>query len=150
MTPRSMRGDDGFIAGSDALIFGVLIFVIGSLMLTNLWSMINARATAEHAAREATRAAVEAPTLAAMQTRATDAATTTWTTSGPPRTTITTTLTGDIERCGAITVTTTATIPLTRLPIIGWTAGTTTVTATHTELVDPYRASLPGSATCPT
>ncbi len=43
------------------LPFGVLIFVVGALLVTNAWGVVDAEIAADAAAREAVRTYVEAP-----------------------------------------------------------------------------------------
>ena len=64
------RGERGQIGGIEVLPFGVLIFVAGSLLLANAWAVIDAKLAATAAAREATRAYVEAPDQATAEAAA--------------------------------------------------------------------------------
>jgi phenylalanyl-tRNA synthetase beta chain len=50
--PR-LGGDGGQVAGIEALPFGVLIFVVGALLITNLWAVIDTKIAVDAAAREA-------------------------------------------------------------------------------------------------
>ena len=68
-------GDGGQVGGVEALAFGALIFVIGTLIIANAWGVIDAKMGAAGAAREAARAFVEAPTGADAQDAAEAAAT---------------------------------------------------------------------------
>ena len=62
MRPRiDLHDDRGQFAGIEALPFGVLVFVLGSLLLTNAWAVVDAKATVTTAAREGARTYVEAP-----------------------------------------------------------------------------------------
>jgi hypothetical protein len=61
---RRWSGDDGFAGGLEALVFGVLIFVIGTLLVVNAWAVVDAKFATSSAAREAVRAAVETPRAA--------------------------------------------------------------------------------------
>lgn len=68
-----MRGEDGFVAGAEALVFGVLIFVIGTLTILTGWVGVDAKLATSAAAREAVRAVVTAPvgaTTPVLQARA--------------------------------------------------------------------------------
>ena len=49
---RHVRGQSGVLAGSDGLIFGMLILLAGSLAIVNVWSIIDTRAALDAAARE--------------------------------------------------------------------------------------------------
>ncbi|MGH2685611.1 MAG: hypothetical protein ACRDJP_09115, partial [Actinomycetota bacterium] len=61
------QGDRGQVAGIEALPFGVLIFVVGALLVTNVWGVIDAKLAATSAAREAARAFVEAADAASAE-----------------------------------------------------------------------------------
>jgi hypothetical protein len=144
---RRCCGDGGLVAGGDAVIFGVLLFVVGSLMITNLWSIVDARTAVQSSAREAARTVVETEDVGTVVLQAEMVAVATW--QGYGRTgAIDVSLSGVVTRCAPITVTVTAEVPLARLPIIGWSAGSTDVSASHTELVDPFRSGLDGQAAC--
>ena len=58
---RSARchGEHGQVGGIEALPFGVLIFVLGSLLIANAWAVIDAKFATDTAARQATRTYVE-------------------------------------------------------------------------------------------
>ena len=146
MTPH--RHDDrGIVAGAEILPAAVVVFVIGSLLLTNLWSVIDAKLRAATAAREAGRAYVETsdPTLAP-----TAAHLTAMDVLGPTRAPEAVVAVPEPApgRCAPVTVVVTLTVPLLRLPLTGGGLGTTTVTATHTERQEPWRSGPPGDATC--
>jgi hypothetical protein len=141
------RGDAGVVAGGDAVVFGVLLFVVGSLMITNLWSIVDARTAAQSAARESARTVVETDDVGSVVVQAEVVAVATWQSYGRTSA-IGVTLDGSMQRCAPITVTVTAQVPLVRLPLIGWDAGRTEVSASHTEIVDPFRSGVPGQAAC--
>lgn len=54
------RGEDGLVAGAEALAFGVLVFVVGSIIMLNGWAVLDAHLAVNAAAREGTRTIVEA------------------------------------------------------------------------------------------
>ena len=56
------------------LPFGLLTFVVGTLLVANAWGVVDAKLAVTSAAREAVRAYVEAPTPATRPRRADDAA----------------------------------------------------------------------------
>ena len=45
----------------EVIPFGVLTFVVGALLIANAWAVVDAKMAVSAAAREATRAYVEAP-----------------------------------------------------------------------------------------
>ena len=59
MTARC-RGDAGQVGGIEALPFGLLIFVVGSLLIANAWAVVDAKFATDAAARQAVRTFVEA------------------------------------------------------------------------------------------
>ena len=144
----SRRHDDrGIVAGAEILPAAVVVFVIGSLLLTNLWTVVDAKLRAATAAREAGRAYIETtdPTLAPTAARATAADV-----LGPTRAAEAVVVAPEPApgRCAPVTVTVTLTVPLLRLPLTGGGLGTTTVTASHTERQEPWRSGPPGDAGC--
>jgi hypothetical protein len=74
VTGMPLRREDGAVGGFEGLAFGVLIFVVGTLLVANAWAVIDAKVAAASAAREAARAYVEAPSEQAGQAGAAAAA----------------------------------------------------------------------------
>ena len=143
------RDQQGQAGGVEALAFGVLVFIVGTLLVANAWSVIDAKMAASAAAREGARTYVETGTAGAdagpSAGRAVDAALTSLGRSGhadvmPAN--------GEYRRCGRVVVRVTTTVPVLRLPLTGVHAGRLVVTADHAVLVDPYRTGLPGVARC--
>src|SRR5262249_31189481 len=54
------RDDRGQIGDIEALPFGILIFVVGTLLVLNVWSVIDAKLATDAAATQAARTFVEA------------------------------------------------------------------------------------------
>jgi hypothetical protein len=54
------RDDRGQVGGIEALPFGLLVFVVGSLLVANAWAVIDAKIAVDAAARQAARAYAEA------------------------------------------------------------------------------------------
>ena len=48
-----LRGDAGMVGGIEVLPFGVLIFVVGSLLVANAWAVVDTKFMVTSAAREA-------------------------------------------------------------------------------------------------
>ena len=145
--PRRCRGDDGFVGGIEGILFGVVVFVFGTLILFNAWAVIDAKMAVSSAARETARTLVEgagdvAPAVEAG--REAFAATSPFSSADLPAPDIA----GDFRRCGRIDVTYTYTVPAISLPGgIGWGDGFD-VSASHSEIVDPFRSGLDGEAIC--
>lgn len=53
------RDESGFVGGFEALPFGFLVFVAGTLLLVNAWAVFDSHLAASAAAREAVRSFVE-------------------------------------------------------------------------------------------
>ena len=134
------------------LPFGVLIFVVGSLLVANAWAVVDTKFMVTGAAREAARTYVEAPDQGTATARArigvADAI------SGQGRNPNHAHIRVDHDngrpwgRCVRVVVTVGYRVPALTLPWIGGYGHAFDVTATHSEIIDPYRAGLPGLATC--
>lgn len=139
------------IAGRDsgmveALPLAMLTFVVGALVLAHAWAVVNTRQQASAAARSGARAYVESDPTAA-RSAALDAARGTLARTGDRNEPWTVDVTGRSHRCRPVTVRVSTVVPLIRLPWIG-PLGAVAITATHSEIVDPFRRDLPGVAIC--
>lgn len=179
-TPSSSRlrrlhtDQDGLSAGAEALVFGVLVFVIGSLIALNGWAVLDADLAVDAAAREATRTIVEAggaPRTTMVGTAADGEVV------GPVRDVAVATMVGhgkdpahlpDPEgfavrlvddpwahgsaagpvRCAPVTVHVSYPVQGIRLPVVGGWQTPIRVVGEHTEIVDPFRTGLEGTADC--
>ncbi len=148
-----LRGDAGQVAGIEVLPFGILIFVIGTLIATNAWGVVDAKIAAGAAAREAARAYVEAPDQPAATGRASQAAKDTIAGYGrdPNKVSLLVAHQGDQawQRCVRVTVTVRYPVHTVSLPGFGGYGDGLEVRATHGELIDPYRSGLPAEGRCP-
>lgn len=143
MTRRS--DESGFVGGFEALPFGFLVFVAGSLLLVNAWAVFDCHLAASSAAREAVRAFVESPGPQHDAALAGEAAAgealvghgkridrmhLTWASAR-------------LERCQPVTVTVTYDVPTIAVPWIGaFGHGLIRTRARHSEIVDPYKGGL--------
>ena len=147
MSRPGWRQQDGFTAGLDALAFGVLVFVFGTLLVVNAWAVVDARFATSAAAREAVRAVVQAErtdlTAAQLEARARTAAGQAFLAHGytAPPTLADTSL--SLTRCATVAVTVALEVRPTIVPGLVQ-AGPYTVRATHAEVVDPFRSGLEG------
>lgn len=148
MTPR-WTDEDG-LAGLEALVFGVLIFVIGTLIIVNAWGVIDGKLAASSAAREAARAVAEAPPGTGMSALATAVAEETVVGHGKDAASMTSaTVSGSIARCARVSVEVVYRVPTISLPWVGtFGGGIVDVHGRHTEVVDPFRSGLEGEANC--
>ncbi|MDT7548845.1 MAG: hypothetical protein QOE84_1239 [Actinomycetota bacterium] len=137
------------MGGVEALVFGVLVFVAGVLVVSNAWGVLDAKLAASSAAREAARAYVEAPSVDAAFVAARRAAGDAMAGHGrsPARTTVRQ-LGGTFVRCSRVTFEVSYPVPLLRVPFLGSAGAGFTARARHSEVVDPYRSGLAGTAHC--
>lgn len=147
---RRGRGDDGFAGGFAGLLFGLLIFVAGTLLAAYAWAVVDTTTATTEAARQAARTYVEAADpgdASAGAARAADEALTGY--GRNPALARVAVVSGFFARCRRITISVTYPAPLFDLPFVGPLGGGSPVTSRHSELVDPYRSGLAGVATCP-
>jgi hypothetical protein len=141
--------ESGFAGGADGLVFGLLVFVVGTLLAGNAWAVVDTKFAADAAARQAVRTYVEAPNAAqaaiGAQQSADDAL------AGYGRSPSNASLSVNsaaFGRCQRVTIEVHYRAPLVELPFVGKIGLAESVTAQHSELVDPYRSGLPGTSTC--
>ncbi len=153
-------GDDhGQVGGIEVLPFGLLVFVVGTLLVANAWAVIDAKLAVDAAARQATRHFVEADVPAAgdfgdAEAEALRAGYEALAAHGRVRPRSTVELTGlespdgqaGFTRCARATFTASYDVPVLELPWIGGFGSGLDVTSRHSELIDPYRDGVPGSA----
>jgi hypothetical protein len=145
---RRWRDDTGAVGGAEVLPFGVLIFVVGSLLVLNAWAVIDAKLAIAAGAREAARAVAEAPPGTDVAALATAKAHEAVTAQGRDAATAGVTLAGSLERCAPVEVTVTYRIPAIVMPWgVGFGNGVE-LRSTASELVDPLRSGLGGVASC--
>jgi hypothetical protein len=144
-----VRGEHGQLGGLEGLAFGVLVFVMGTLVVANAWATIDAKLAAAAASREAARAYVEAGTSAEADTAASNAAAEALRGYGRDPGHMAVHRVGDtFSRCDRVTFVVEYPVPLAAVPLIGRGRHTFTATARHSEVVDPYRTGLSGEAHC--
>ena len=139
------RSDEsGQVAGVEAIPFGLLVFVVGVLFVTNAWAVIDAKMTVASAAREAARAYVEADDAGGAPSAAQAAADQVVLAGGrdPARLELTSPSSGFV-RCQRVTFVAAYPVPAITLPWLGGFGHGFTARARHSELVDPYRTGVP-------
>jgi len=146
---RRARGDAGQAGGFEVLPFGVLIFVAGVLLVTNVWAVVDAKLTVTAAAREAARVYVESPDAGEAEPRALDAARSEIRARGrdADRASLRV-LGGGFARCQMVTLEVSYVAPTIALPFVGGWGDGVRVTARHGEIVDPYRNGPEGESSC--
>lgn len=147
---KLVADDRGSLGGIEVLPVAVLIFVIGGLLILNLWAVLDLKMAVSGAARAAARAYAETPAgldgPAAWQRAAANGqeafaahrqvpGTATFVPVVDP---------GGPRRCARIVVEASAVAPTIALPVIGGLGEGLVIRARHSELVDPYRDGLDG------
>lgn len=148
------RGERGQVAGIEALPFGLLIFTVGTLLIVNLWGVVDTKFAADAAAREAARHIVETaradtdPTVVLAEARVRAESTLADHGRHRPVTVSVESDGADLLRCRRIVVTVITTVPMIRLPFLGAYGDAFDVIARHGELIDPNRSGVGGEADC--
>lgn len=145
---RGGRNEAGFVGGLDGLVFGLLIFVTGTLIAASAWGVVDTKFATAAAAREAARSYVEAPDATRADAAAIAAARDALAGYGRRPGAAKVRITGGFQRCGRVIVQVDYPAPLVSVPFVGRLGTGATVTSRHAELVDPYRSGLPGGAGC--
>ena len=139
------RDESGFVGGFEALPFGFLVFVAGTLLLVNAWAVFDCHLAASAAAREAVRTFVESSGSDASAVQAgEDAAVEALTGHGKDMERMTVRWSGaHLARCQAVTVTVGYDVPIVAVPWLGaFGGGLLHTSARHSEVVDPYGRGL--------
>jgi hypothetical protein len=139
------RDESGFVGGLEALPFGFLVFVSGTLLLVNAWAVFDSHLAASAAAREGVRAFVEsAGSLDAALRDAEAAASSAISGHGKDLDRMELEWQGArLDRCAPVRAVVRYRVPLVAVPWIGaFGSGFLTTSATHQEVVDPYRGGL--------
>lgn len=145
----SRHDERGFVGGFEGLLFGVLVFVLGTLVVADAWAVVDGTFAADAAARQAVRTFVEAPDAAAAPSAAAAAAAEALAGYGRSANGATVAVVGGVwARCSRVTIAVTLPVPLVVVPGIGGFGPAVTVTARQSELVDPLRSGLPGQSSC--
>lgn len=146
---RWWRDERGQVGGLEAIPFGLLVLLVGALLLAAAWAVVDAKLAVVSAAREAARTYVEADSADAGVDAGTAAAAEAMSNHGR-RATVEVTFDepADFTRCAQVVARVSYDVPAVPLPWIGG-LGTTTVSARHSERIDPFRDGIPGAAQCP-
>lgn len=137
------------MGGVEAAVFGVLVFVFGTLVVANAWAVTDAKLAANSAAREAARSYVEARSASEAALEARRAAEEAIRGHGRrvERMELDR-LEGGFARCARVTLEVRYRVPLVAVPVLGEKGSGFTVASRHSEVVDPYRSGLQGEAAC--
>lgn len=144
----TVYGDErGQVAGLEGLLFGVLVFVFGTLLVVNGWSVVDAKSAASAAAREATRVYVESGVSADADAQATEAGMQAFEGLGRSRDRAAVErVAGSRARCERVVFEASYVVPLVQVPVLGGAGRGLRVAARHSEVVDPYRSGAGGRA----
>ena len=148
---RRCRGDRGQVGGIEVLPFGLLVFVSATLLFVNVWAVIDAKFAVTTAAREATRAYVESDSEGeafAIAARRAEETLVAYGRSGDRATIDVPALSEPFGRCARVVISVHYSVPAITIPFLGGFGSVTSVGSTHTELVDPFRDGLEGTARC--
>jgi len=147
---RAAQGGDGGFAGTvTAVLLGLVVLVVGSLIVADAWAVADTKSATTEAARAAVRTYVEAPGATSALADATAAAGGVLAGLGrDPSLAKVQVLEGRFARCGRIAISVSYPAPAVALPLIGQLGVGETVRSVHSELVDPYRSGLSGTSAC--
>jgi hypothetical protein len=130
----------------EVIPFGLLTFVVGALVVANAWAVIDAKMAVSAAAREATRAFVEAPVDGDPLALADAAARSAIAAAGRnPAKLVLTPVEAVFARCETVRYEASYQVPAVQVPWFGGFGSVFTANARHAEVVDPYRSGLPPS-----
>ncbi len=137
------------MGGFEGLLFGSLLFVAGTLLVAHAWAILDTKAATNEAARQAGRTYVGASSAAVAFSAAETAAANALIGYGrdPSRAEVHLAA-GSFGRCQRVTISVSYPAPVLVLPFVGRVGTGEEVRSVSSELVDPYRSGLPGSATC--
>lgn len=144
---KSRQFDDrGFVAGAEMLIFGVLAFVMGSLLVVNVWNVIDASLAVSAASREGVRTFQEADPDTAWVASKERVLEVLDDYDRSDRARVPQIEADAFVRCGLVTVTAEYEVALVRLPLFGQFGTMTEVSSSHSGLIDGYRSGAFGGS----
>lgn len=145
--PFRMASEVGAVAGAEGLLFGIVIAVVATLAVVNLWSIVEAHNMADTAATAYLRAYTEADSAEQADATGQSAAHHAFTATGwrADRLHLRGADASRFGPCQVADVLVRVRVPAIRIPLgDGW--GERTVSVHRRELVDPYRQVLSGPA----
>jgi hypothetical protein len=141
--------EDGFAGGVEGLIFGLLLFVVGTLIVASAWGVVDTKLATGAAVSDAARTYVEANDATAAPAQAQLAADSVLSGFGrnPSRAAVSL-VSGSFGRCQRITIRVSYPSPVLDLPFVGPVGHGLDVSSEQSDLVDPYRSGLTGVSVC--
>lgn len=151
--PLDWDDDAGQVGGVEVLPFGLLIFVIGSLLIANAWAVVDTKLAVNAASREAVRAFVEAADEPGGRVDADRVAREAVAGHGrdPAKLDVDAPAYGSgrgFSRCEPVTINVAYPVPRVTLPWLGGVGGSFVVRSSHTEVIDPYRSGIEAGGSC--
>jgi Flp pilus assembly protein TadG len=151
--------DRGFAGGTEAVPLGVLVMVVGTLLVMNVWAVIDTKMALNVAARQAAHAVAEAPDAGTATATADDAAREALAAFHGPERAAGLVVSGieytdrsgvavGFQRCARVRVVLEDRAPLIRVPIIGGWGTSFPVSSTGASIVDPYRLDVAAAGSC--
>jgi hypothetical protein len=146
----SAASERGAVGGLEVLPFGVLIFVVGSLLIANAWAVVDVKLATTAAAREAARAYVESDSQAQADAAAERAAADAIASYGrsPDKLDLHQEKRVPFVRCNRVTYSASYEVPAISLPFGLGLGSPIEVHARHSEIIDPLRRGLPAEGSC--
>jgi len=144
--------EEGFVAGAEALIFGLLILLLATFVVLNAWVALDTRFAVAGAARDAVRAVVTAPVGADLGEVAITAATGAFAAQGRDLAHLEVEWLGGggppaQARCAEVRLQVRTVVDVVAVP--RWTDRSSyRVAAEHAERIEPFRSGLEASV-CP-
>jgi hypothetical protein len=144
--------DAGQAGGIEVIPFGMLIFIVGTLLVTQAWAVIDVKLAVDAAAREGARTFVEAPDEATALVRSDTAAREAITGHGRDASRLVVDAPdyggAAFARCTPVVLGVHYPVPAVTLPWLGGIGDGFVVSATHAEIIDPYRSGLGADGGC--
>jgi flavin-binding protein dodecin len=137
--------ESGQLGGMEAIAFGLLVLIVGTLLISNAWGVIDAKSAASEAARQAARTYATAPVTQASEAAALASQSAANTLGEMGWSAVANQLTqGTFERCAVITWEVAVRVPAFKLPWLAAGPSFFTASAYDSQRVDPYRSGVPG------
>jgi hypothetical protein len=140
------------MGGIEVIPFALLIFVVGTLLVAQAWAVIDVKLATDAAAREGARSFVEAPDEATAIARSEAAAREAMVGHGRDGARLVVDAPdyrgGTFARCTPVVIAVHYPVPAVTLPWIGGHGDGYVVSATHAEVIDPYRSGLAAGGGC--
>jgi len=143
------KGEAGFAGGLDGLVFGLLLFVVGTVLVAGAWGVLDTSFALDAAARQAVEAYVAAPDAPEAASDARAAAASSLEGYGRSPAEMTMQVIGAFARCRRVTVVLRYPTPSLQVPFVGPLSAGGVVSARRSEIVDPFLSGPAGRSSCP-